>query len=61
VNLKKGVFKILESLKQVKYAKKKGEDPLPQSNLALIFGEDNVNALYHRHTNVFNNQKSLDE
>lgn len=37
-----------ESLKQVKYGKNKDEDPLPQINLALLFGEESGLPFYYR-------------
>lgn len=37
-----------ESLKQVKYGMNKDHDPLPQINLALLFGEDSGLPFYYR-------------
>ena len=37
-----------ESLKQVKYGKNKDGDPLPQINLALLFGEESGLPFYYR-------------
>ncbi|WP_168120760.1 IS1634 family transposase [Paenibacillus sp. HB172176] len=37
-----------ESLKQVKYGKNKEHDPLPQMNLALLFGEQSNLPFYYR-------------
>lgn len=37
-----------ESLKQVKYGKNKDEDPLPQINLALLFGDESGLPFYYR-------------